>query len=246
MSRYSAFGIHLGISFAIFLVLAYLVVFEWYPGMFFDIDGGWRGMRIITAVDMVLGPTLTLAVYKAGKKGLRMDLTLIGLLQFACLFAGTYVVYVERPLAVVFNDGAFAVLSTDDYVNDAGIDVPDLRHIPGDYPKWVLVEVPTGVTEEADFRKKYMSENRLLNSAVENYRPFSVDHDQFTSHALDISVIQNRDVGKLALDDWLAEHGGSLEDYAFYTLSTRYQFGYLGFRVDTGERVGMLNLSAFY
>jgi hypothetical protein len=246
MSRFSAFAIHLGISLIIFIGLAYLVVFEWYPGMFFDIDGGWNGMRIITAVDLVLGPTLTLAVYKAGKKGLRMDLTLIGLLQVTCLVIGTYVVYIERPIAVAYNDGGFAVMSTDDYVRDAGIEVPDLRHFPGDYPKWVLVEIPSGLDEEADFRSKYLREKRLLNTAVEQYRAFDLDHPQFTSKALDVSLIQDREEGPAAIQSWLEEHGGTLEDYSFYTLSTRYQFGYLGFRKDSGERVGMLTLSAMY
>ena len=69
MSRFKAFGIHLGISFVIFVFLAYLVVMEWYPGLLFDTDGGWRGMRIIIAVDLVLGPLLTLVVYRAGKPG---------------------------------------------------------------------------------------------------------------------------------------------------------------------------------
>ena len=51
MTRYSAFAIHLGISFLIFLVLAYMIVFVWYPGILFDTDGGWRGMQIIIGVD---------------------------------------------------------------------------------------------------------------------------------------------------------------------------------------------------
>ena len=63
MSRFRAAGLHLAISFLIFLMLAYLVVFTWYPGIFFDTDGGWRGMRIIIGVDLVLGPALTLVVY---------------------------------------------------------------------------------------------------------------------------------------------------------------------------------------
>ena len=72
MSRFSAFAIHLLISFVIFIAITYLVVFKWYPDIFFDTDGGWRGMRIIIAVDLVLGPLLTLVVFKAGKPGLKI------------------------------------------------------------------------------------------------------------------------------------------------------------------------------
>jgi len=54
MSRYLAAFYHLLISLAVFAVLAYLVVFVWYPDFFYSIDGGWEGMRIIIAVDLVL------------------------------------------------------------------------------------------------------------------------------------------------------------------------------------------------
>ena len=134
MNRFSAFAVHMAISLAIFAVLTYLVVVEWYPGMFFDTDGGWRGMRIIIAVDLVLGPTLTLVVYKAGKPGLKMDLTLIGLLQATCLAAGTYIVYTEKPHAVVYTEGRFTVMTADDY-RAVDVAIPNLRHFPGDSPQ---------------------------------------------------------------------------------------------------------------
>jgi hypothetical protein len=72
LNRFPAFGIHLGLSFVIFVVLAYLVIFVWYPSFFFDTDSGWRGMQIIVGIDLVLGPMLTLVVFKAGKPELKM------------------------------------------------------------------------------------------------------------------------------------------------------------------------------
>ena len=83
--RVRAFLIHLAISFVIFLVLAYMIVVYWYPLPFFHTDGGWQGFRIIVGVNLVLGPLLTLIVYKPGKPGLKLDLTLIGLAQAAAL-----------------------------------------------------------------------------------------------------------------------------------------------------------------
>jgi len=169
MSRFSAFAIHLGISLAIFFVLAYLVVFEWYPGLFFDTDGGWQGIRIIIGVDLVLGPTLTLIVFKAGKPGLKTDLALIGLLQFVCLFAGTYVVYEQRPQLVAFNDGRFTVMTDDDFSDDTAL--PDLTSFPGDDPKWVLVEIPQDPIAEAEFRSATFKQGKLIATATENYIP---------------------------------------------------------------------------
>lgn len=240
MSRLSAFSIHLGISFLIFLVLAYLLVFEWYPGIFFENDGGWRGMRIIIAVDLVLGPLLTLVVFKAGKPGLRTDLTLIGLLQVVCLCAGTWVVFSERPLAVVYTDGRFTVMTADDYETDVGVAVPDLRHFPGDYPKWVRVQMPEDETAEFDLFSKTFRSGRLMNTLTEYYAPFSTDFPGFAEAAEDPAVILSTKAWERRMDAWLADNGGTMEDYAFYTFSTRYAFGYLIYQRDSFQQVGLI------
>lgn len=85
MSRFKAFSIHFAISFAIFLILLYFILFQWYPQPLFSTDGGWRIIRIIVGVDLVLGPLLTLIVFKAGKPGLKFDLTIIAFLQITAL-----------------------------------------------------------------------------------------------------------------------------------------------------------------
>jgi hypothetical protein len=56
----------------------------------FDIAGGWEGLRIVIAVDLVLGPLLTLVVYKAGKSSLTFDLSCIAIFQIACLGGGVW------------------------------------------------------------------------------------------------------------------------------------------------------------
>ncbi len=173
MSRFAAFSIHLGISFVIFLVLAYLLVFEWYPGIFFDTDGGWRGMRIIIAVDLVLGPLLTLIVFKAGKPGLKFDLTMIALVQFTCLSAGTYVVFSERPIAVVFSDGRFTAMNKGDYLDEGLGQVPNLKNFPGDSPKWVTVKLPASADDEADLRRDMFKSGRLVSTLSDLYIPFA-------------------------------------------------------------------------
>lgn len=79
-NRYQAFAIHLGLSFLIFIVLASLIVFYWYPGFLFATDGGWQGIRLIAGVDLVIGPCLTLLLYKRGKPGLKFDMMCVDLI----------------------------------------------------------------------------------------------------------------------------------------------------------------------
>jgi hypothetical protein len=240
MSRFRAAGLHLAISFLIFLVLAYLVVFTWYPGIFFDTDGGWRGMRIIIGVDLVLGPALTLVVYKAGKPGLTFDLSAIAATQTVCLIAGTWIVWSERPLAVVYVDSRFEVLTSDDYQHLPKL--PDLSQFPGPNPKWVMVAIPTEIEAEAAFRKESFQGGINLAARADRYQAFDPTHSSFTDKTRDIKVISGRDQGQDGLDKWVAKHGGTIDDYAFYTFATRYVYRYVGYNAETGQNLGFLEV----
>jgi hypothetical protein len=239
MTRFSAFAIHLGISLAIFAVLAYLVVAVWYPDLFFTTDGGWQGMRIIIAVDLVLGPLLTLIVYKHGKPGLKFDLACIGTFQAICLIAGTWLVHSERPLAIIYADGQFTSLSRDSY-QQANMEIPDFDQFPGDYPKWIMIDVPDDIIEQADLRREMMSKGRILELAVDNYLPFDPNSTRFQEEAVDADDLLEGDQVAQQVPSWLARHGGSLEDYRFYPYGTRYKYLYLGYRDDPSELIGLL------
>ena len=78
-SRCRAAGIHLIISALVAAVAAALVFFLWYPGYYRKLAGGQDLFLLITAVDLVLGPLLTFAVFnlKKGWPHLRRDLGII-------------------------------------------------------------------------------------------------------------------------------------------------------------------------
>ena len=107
VTRKQAFLTHLAISMAIFFVLLYFIIFKWYPSYYFHIDGGYRGIATIFFVDVVLGPGLTLLVFKPGKPGLQFDLSVIIAIQMIALSLGAWWVYSERPVVTVFYDGEF-------------------------------------------------------------------------------------------------------------------------------------------
>lgn len=241
MTRYRAFAIHLGISLAIFTVLAYLVLAVWYPDLFFTTDGGWQGIRIIIAVDLVLGPLLTLIVYKHGKPGLKFDLTCIGVFQAACLIAGTWLVYSERPLAIIYVDGQFASVSKQTYL-EARLPLPDFDRYPGDYPKWLMVEIPEDINEHADFRMEMMERGQLMLLAVDRYAPFDSASPDFMAEAENLEELINKDSKTQQLPLWLAQHGGNLEEYKFYPYGTRFGYQYLGYREDSERPIGILGV----
>lgn len=242
MSRLKAFAIHLGISLVIFAALAALVVFVWYPDFFFETDGGWQGIRIIVLVDLVLGPLLTLIVYKAGKPGLKMDLTLIGLLQTVCLIAGTYVVYDERPLALVFADGQFNSVAKDSFTAH-GLDVPNFSMYPGPSPKRLMVKFPDSPGEQSVERKASIA-NKLPTAVLSHlYVAHQQDADLIVADSVSISEIKDRDYQEKGIARFLAKNGGELEAYRFYPYAARYEYYYLAFSKDSNELIGSLTLA---
>jgi hypothetical protein len=242
MSRYRAFLIHLAISLSIFGVLAYLVVDVWYPDFFFQTDGGWQGLRLLFGVDLVLGPMLTLIVYRAGKPGLRFDLAAIGVVQLTCLAAGVWIVFGERPLAVVYSDGSFYTVTGQSF-KEVGAPVPDLDHLPGSYPKWLTVKLPQDLDEQSAIRGQMLASGRMLATLSEYYAPFDVK-DLSEHDARPAGEIIDRDRDSKALDPWLEKHGGAIGDYDFYLFGARYAYSYLGFDKKNGRFAGFLNVPA--
>lgn len=142
MSRYRAFGIHLLISLALFVAIFVLMHFYGYPTPFFAADGGWAGLRILISVALVAGPLLTLIVFRAHKKRLRMDLTLIGLFQLITIGFGLHILYHQRLQMVVYAHGSFYGLDST-RLNQAGPKARVLLRTMKARPAYVFVNLPT-------------------------------------------------------------------------------------------------------
>ena len=131
--RLKAAGIHLLISLTVAMLAALLVFFVWYPYPYREISGGRELFLIVVAVDVVMGPLMTLAVFNTAKprRELRRDLGIIGVLQLAALAYGLWTVAVSRPVHLVFEIDRFRVVHAIDippgFLNRAPA---DLRQLP--------------------------------------------------------------------------------------------------------------------
>jgi hypothetical protein len=124
--RLRAATLHLGISLVIAALAALLVFLVWYPHPYGEISGGRNLFLLVVAVDVIMGPLLTLTIFNLRKprRELRRDLAVIGLLQVAALSYGLWTMAVARPVHLVFELDRFRVVRA--------IDVPDdlLRQAP--------------------------------------------------------------------------------------------------------------------
>lgn len=101
MSRWKAASIHLALSALIIGTVVALVLWRWYPPALLRMSGAGTLIGLIAIVDVVAGPLLTLILFRAGKPGLRFDLTMIALAQAALLGYGLFTLASIRPVYLV-------------------------------------------------------------------------------------------------------------------------------------------------
>ena len=125
--------IHLAISAFLALSLGLWVLLVWYPGTYREISGGLPLLGMLLAIDVVLGPLLTLVIYRSSKsrKELLLDFSVIGLLQLGALLYGVWTVYQARPVHLVFEYNRFAVVHAADIPKeDLALAPVHLQHLP--------------------------------------------------------------------------------------------------------------------
>lgn len=174
ISKTRALAIHLVLSALILIPFAILIAFYWFPAPLFFTDGGWQGLRIMLFVDMVIGPTLTFLVFNPSKsiRELTLDFSVIAMVQSAALTYGYINVDSQRPLAVVFNEGAFVAVSKDRLALQTVAPETWEALKPGP-PYWVYVRKPSSYKEQIEWLKQSVNDKIMEHEIVASYAPLA-------------------------------------------------------------------------
>lgn len=114
--RSIAAALHLLASLFVATLAAVLVFFVWYPYPYREVAGGRELFLLVVAVDLVVGPLLTFAVFNRSKprQELWRDLSIIGVLQVLALCYGMWTVFTARPVYLVHEVDRFRVVTAAD------------------------------------------------------------------------------------------------------------------------------------
>jgi len=226
-SKFKAFAIHFGISFAIFIILLYFVIFEWYPLPFFTTDGGWQGIRLIAAVDLVLGPTLTFIVFNLNKSRahLKMDLSIIGLCQIAALTWGIWAVHNERPYLAVFADGIFYPLAYYQ-IPETGLKKEELEKFTSTAtPIKIYIDIPTKQNEYMQLLQKATA-TQPIHFMGDRYKPFdNTQLKNISRFSIDMNAYLKGEpkTWHKEYQQFIQAQSDNLENMLFFPLNARYE-----------------------
>lgn len=148
--RLRASAIHLVLS-AVVVGSVILVAGQlWYPGKLALAAGMLTMTIVLAAVDVTVGPLLTLILYRPGKKGLAFDLAVVGLLQFAALCYGVASLYQARPAFIVFAVDRFEVVAAAEIEPEQLAQAPEpYRSLSRTGPVLVGAQLPADAQERS-------------------------------------------------------------------------------------------------
>jgi hypothetical protein len=190
MSRFKAASIHLCISALLVGSVFGIVFWSWYPGPSFEVVGASSIIKLLVGVDLVLGPLLTLIVYRHGKPGLKFDLSVIAAIQLAALIFGAHRLYAEKPDYLVFAIDRLEFVSGR-HVDASQIRFDELRNREAGKLTMAVAEPPGDPDEyQAYLDSVIMGGMPDLESRPEFWRPWAQAGDEIREAIKSLDQLQ--------------------------------------------------------
>jgi hypothetical protein len=212
----------LGISTGIGAFAAAVIFGIWYPAPYSHAVGADELILLLLGVDVILGPLLTLIVFRSDKKSLRFDLMVIALLQAGAFVYGMSVVVRARPAFIVGRVDRFVIVSANELdPEDFGKARPEFRSSPWFGPKIIGAAVPKSTQER----------NELLFSSingkdVEKFPQYYVDYTEVAPTLLSFArsigdLKRDKPAATQIIDTYLSRHGLSAESIVWVPIIAR-------------------------
>lgn len=182
--RLRAFFIHLMAS-AGMAVVIFLVVFGvWYPSPLAGAVGVAAITLVLLGVDVVLGPLLTLIVYKPNKPSLKFDLAVIVALQLTAFGYGVWTLAEGRPVWLVFSVDQFELVQA--YQLDqrkVSLAKPEYQVQSWLGPSWVAAKRAATPEEKQAILMESLMAGVDIAQRPEQYVPLSDQAKEIREHA---------------------------------------------------------------
>lgn len=245
MSRWKAALIHLSISAGIGALALGLLLGVWYPPPYFRAAGADELVLLLVGVDLTLGPLLTLIVFKSGKKGLKLDLALIGLAQTGALIYGLSVVSRTRPVFLVSTVDHFSLVSANDLAPEdlAAGSAPEFRSLSWTGPRLVGTARPSDPKERSALLFSGLK-GKDIDRLPKYYVDYARDAANVLARAKPMDQLLPGDAQARGIaDDWLHGHHRSRESVVWLPIKARRRDITMLLDRETGQTLGAIGVN---
>ncbi len=247
-ARLQASGLHLGISMVIALLAALLVFVLWYPHPYRETSGGRALFLIVVAVDVILGPLITLAVFNLRKprSELVRDLAVVGLIQLAALGYGLWTVFAARPVHLVFEYDRFRVVHAVDVPQEMLDRVPEeVSALPVTGPTLLALRQFRNAQEESEATLAAL-QGLLLSARPDLWLPYAQARERVLQAARPMADLHQRFADQAELIEARVAATGQAEDTLVYLpMVARESFWTVLLDARTAEVRGFVPLDSF-
>ena len=199
-------------------------------------------MFLLVCVDLTLGPLLTLIVFKSGKKGLKLDLALIGLAQTIALVYGLSVVLHTRPVFLVAAVDHFSLVSANDLAAEdlAEGKEPRFRSLSWTGPRLVGTARPSDPHERSELLFSGLK-GKDIDRLPKYYVDYADDAKDMLARAQPMDKLLPNDAAAQALAQaWLHEHGRDAANVVWLPIRARRHDLTMLMDRDTGTPLGAI------
>lgn len=225
MTRKKAFLTHLAMSVTLVVALVLVFITFLFPFPYFIEDGGWNGIKLIAAIDVVIGPLLTFVVFSPGKRRskLAFDLTVIGIAQLTALTFGLWTVYTHSTQSVLYLDGSFYTVDTS-LGQSFNEKYQALIGSSSGRPFYGVIDLPDDEDARKEMRAEALRTGLTLLRRAELLVPLK-DSTAGLEIAQSLRKLEKLYPDRAVLErieTWVRQKGGLQEDYYFVPLQCRY------------------------
>jgi hypothetical protein len=199
-SRFQAFGVHLLGSTTIAVLSAALVYLLWYRWPIALAAGVSEIFLILLAVDVIMGPVITLIVFDRKKKELRRDLLIVLLLQLSALAYGMHTVFIARPAYMVFAADRFELVYANALTPDKLDTAPhQFKTLPLGRPEIIAVRRPDDAKARQELILGALTTGEDIQDLPQYYVPYAEQKILVLSRLQDMATL--KDYNQQAVSD---------------------------------------------
>jgi len=223
ITKLKATAVHLSLSLVIFVYLAYQIIYVWYPEPYFSFDGGLEGIRLVAAVDLVLGPLITFLIFDLGKsrRAIIFDLVIIITIQFVALAYGVQATYSQRPIAIVLIDD-FLFSTIEENYRGKLASTDNLKQFSDEHPPIIFSDLPMNREGLAEVNRIKLEEKVLEHAQLQLYRGRSELKEALRKRQVQFVGKLERNEQRDRFDIWLELNQRSAEEVLIAQFSGRF------------------------